>query len=65
MQQKRALITYNRKHFINLHNNVKEHAGIIACTENHNDEQLAQSIHTQLLLHVQLDNKLIRVKKQG
>jgi uncharacterized protein with PIN domain len=64
-QQKRAVITYNRKHFIKLHNHVKKHAGILVCTEDHNDQQLAQNIHTQLLLHVPLDNKLIRVKKPG
>jgi len=27
-QQKRAVVTYNRRHFLKWHNNVKEHAGM-------------------------------------
>jgi len=64
-QQKRVVITYNRQHFIKLHNKLKEHAGIIVCTENHNDQQLAQRVHTQLMAHISLDNKLIRVNRPG
>jgi len=64
-QQKRVVITYNRQDFIKLHNKLKEHAGIIVCTENHNDQQLAQRVHTQLMAHISLDNKLIRVNIPG
>ncbi|HDN27510.1 MAG TPA: hypothetical protein ENG03_10530 [Thioploca sp.] len=62
-QQKRAVITYNRKHFIKLHHHIKEHTGIIVCTEDHHDQRLAKNSHSQLTTHISLDNKLIRVNK--
>src|SRR5882762_9032102 len=50
---KRAVLTFNRRHFIKLHMQLPIHAGIIACT---NDDAiaLADRIHHALLAHSML-----------
>jgi uncharacterized protein with PIN domain len=63
-QQQRAVITYNRKHFIKLHHRLKLHAGIIVCAEDRNDQQLAYRVHRQLITHTSLDNQLIRINQE-
>jgi len=61
IQEKRAVITTNRKDFIRLHKNNPQHHGIIVCTEFRDFEALALKIHTSCLSAEFLENELIRV----
>jgi len=49
----RAILTLNRKHFVRLHDERSQHAGIIACTFDADFERQAQRI--QRALEVQPD----------
>ena len=44
----RAVLTFNRRHFIRLHTEVSSHAGIIVCTRDDDVSALANRIHQQL-----------------
>jgi predicted nuclease of predicted toxin-antitoxin system len=48
IQEERALITLNRKDFIQLHKVIPNHWGIIVCTVNHDLDYLAQKIDSEL-----------------
>jgi hypothetical protein len=41
----RAVLTFNRRHFIRLHNEVSPHTGIIVCTRDDDGMALASLIH--------------------
>ena len=59
----RAVITQNRKDFIQLHRMNPNHAGIIACTEDRDWDSLAQRIHAAVVEAESLQGKLIRIVK--
>ncbi len=59
--EKRVVLTFNRKHFIRLHNERSHHAGIVVCTYDANFSALAQRIHTALGQFKQFDHLLIRI----
>jgi hypothetical protein len=61
--QNRILITFNRKHFIRLHAENSDHAGIIVCTVDANFEALAQHINTALAENETMTGQLIRVNR--
>ncbi len=44
----RAVVTFNRRHFIRLHTAVSSHAGIIVCTRDDDVVALADRIHHQI-----------------
>jgi hypothetical protein len=56
----RAVLTFNRRHFIRLHSKVSSHAGIIVCTDDDADA-LAKRIDQAVAACPGLDNRLIRV----
>jgi hypothetical protein len=56
----RAVLTFNRRHFIRLHSQVTSHAGIIVCTDDDADA-LTGRIHQAVTACPKLDNQLIRV----
>lgn len=62
-EQGRVLITFNRKHFICLHTEKPDHAGIIVCTIDVDFEALAQRIHTALEANEEWDGQLARVNR--
>lgn len=62
-EQNRILVTFNRKHFIKLHKDGVEHAGIIVCTVDVNFEALAQRIHSALEETPDMSAKLVRVNR--
>lgn len=62
-EQGRAVITLNRKHFIALHNNAPNHAGIIVCTLDADFVGQAQRINETLEEHPRLYGQLIRVNR--
>lgn len=61
----RALLTFNRKHFIYLHHHNPNHAGLIACTFNPDFAALARQIHSVIEDDNALTGKLIRINRPG
>lgn len=57
------LVTFNRKHFIRLHNENSDHAGIIVCTVDSDFEALAERIHAVLEVTPDMSGQLIRVNR--
>ena len=62
-QDERALLTLNRKHFIDLHAKQADHAGIIACTFDPNFLRQAQRLDVAIRSQADLRSKLIRVNR--
>jgi hypothetical protein len=62
---KRIVLTINRKHFIRLHRETQDHAGIIVCTFDLDFRALAQRIHTALTSAVPMNGQLIRINRPG
>lgn len=62
-QDDRALLTLNRKHFIRLHNQGIEHAGIVACTVDPDFAGQAQRIDAAIKVEVSLHRTLLRVNR--
>jgi len=61
--EKRLMLTLNRKHFIRLHLEQREHCGIIACTADADFVGLARRIHDAIEAHTQVSRPLIRVNR--
>lgn len=59
----RILLTFNRKHFIRLHQQQRDHCGIIACTVDADFIGLAHRIHQALETQAQVPRPLIRVNR--
>jgi len=57
----RAVLTQNRKDFIQLHRAQTSHGGIIACTNDRNWEALANRVDAAIAAEESLPGKLIRV----
>lgn len=65
IQQHRILVTLNRKHFIALHRQNAQHAGIVVCTFDLDYGGLAQRIHDAIAAEPEMEGKLIRVNRPG
>jgi len=63
VSQGRVLLTFNRRHFINLHRAGSPHRGIIVCTRDGNVVGLALRIHQAILGCSSLDNQLLRINR--
>lgn len=61
--EKRTLVTLNRRHFIRLHGEFPEHAGIIVCSFDPDFIALAQRINGRIGAHPSLSKILIRVDR--
>ncbi|MEG4070277.1 DUF5615 family PIN-like protein [Microcoleus sp. Pol11C2] len=59
----RAVMTQNRRHFIRLHTQQLNHAGIIICTDDKNLERLATRINDAIAGEENLRGKLIRLNR--
>lgn len=59
----RAVLTFNRRHFIRLHAEASSQAGIIVCTRDDDVVALANRIHQQLQGTPILLNQLLRVNR--
>lgn len=57
----RAVVTQNRRDFIQLHRIQPHHAGIIVCSDDRNWDALALRIHAAIVEEESLQGKLIRV----
>jgi predicted nuclease of predicted toxin-antitoxin system len=62
-EEKRALLTINRKDFIRLHTESDEHEGIIVCTQDLDFPAQAQRIHDAIQSEGSLPGKLLRVNR--
>ena len=63
VEDRRAILTINRKHFIPLHRKQPHHEGIIVCTTDLDFSGQAGRIHQALLPLTTLRGQLIRVKR--
>ena len=63
MQDGRAVLTLNRKHFIRLHAAIPDHRGIIVCTFDPDYDAQAQRIHDVISGLDSLDQQLFRVNR--
>jgi hypothetical protein len=59
----RAVLTLNRKHFMRLHQQIPNHAGIVVCTVDKDFLGQAQRIHAALQASTQLAGQLLRVNR--
>ena len=57
----RILLTLNRKHFVRLHREQREHCGIVVCTVDPDFAGLTQRIHEAIEANAQTLRPLIRV----
>ncbi len=68
-QEARAVLTINRKDFIDLHKNYHEagttHAGIIVCTKDDDFKRLATNIHRAIQAESVLADMLLKVYKSA
>lgn len=62
-REQRALLTLNRRHFVRLHEERSDHAGIIVCTFDPDFAGQAQRIHALLQSNGRLAGRLIRVNR--
>jgi len=63
LNEERALLTLNRKHFIQLHKKRPDHAGIIVCSFDADFVALARRIHAAVSSESSLSGRLIRVNR--
>lgn len=61
--ENRALLTLNRRHFIRLHRENPQHAGIIVCTVDPDFSAQAERIHKVIDAQSSLSGQLIRVNR--
>lgn len=59
----RAVLTLNRLHFMRLHRERPNHAGIIVCTFDPNFDAQARRIHDTISRESSLNGKLLRVNR--
>lgn len=62
-KEERFLLTFNRKHFIRLHNQQYAHCGIIACTVDLDFVGLARRIHRAIESISPSERTVIRVNR--
>ena len=63
LTEKRMVLTLNRKHFIRLHHEGKDHCGIVVCTLDIDFVGLAQRIHDEINTGSENHRPLIRVNR--
>lgn len=59
----RVLLTLNRRHFVRLHHQTGDHAGIVACTFDPDFAGLAQRIHETVEAQTSLAGQLVRINR--
>lgn len=64
-RSERAILTTNRRHFIQLHLASASHAGIVVCTYDPDFKRQAARIDAALSLNTPLVGQLIRVNRPG
>ncbi len=59
----RAVLTFNRRHFIKLHRLLLTHRGIVVCTRDSDVANLALRIHQAIGGCSSLENQLLRINR--
>jgi len=59
----RAVLTFNRRHFIKLHKKTPQHKGIVVCTVDKDSVALGKRIDQEIRAAGPLENMLIRVNR--
>lgn len=59
----RAVLTFNRKHFIRIHNSGRKHAGILVCTFDIDFKNLALRIHNTVNETNIISGQLVRINR--
>ncbi len=62
-QERRALLTMNRRHFIRLHRDNPNHSGIIVCSFDPDFGELARRVHQAIEAEPALQGQLLRVSR--
>ena len=65
MEQQRAVVTLNRKHFLRLHQEQPDHPGIVVCTFDPDFTGQARRIHDAVAKQEPIAGKVIRVNRPG
>jgi hypothetical protein len=60
----RAVLTLNRRHFIQLHKINPHHFGIIVCKVDSDFQRLAKKIHETVVSYKKLNGELIRINRE-
>lgn len=63
--QGRAVLTFNRRHFIRLHDESPQHAGIVVCIFDVDFAGLARRIDAAILAVPAMEGQLLRVNRMG
>jgi len=63
IREDRILLTFNRKHFIKLHRQYKQHPGIVVCTFDPDFDRLALQIHTAIQKNEKMEDQLVRINR--
>jgi len=61
--QRRAVLTINRRDFVQLHLQSPQHSGVILCTADRDFVGQAGRIHQELITHDSLMGQLIRINR--
>lgn len=61
--ERRVVVTLNRRHFVRLHGDHPEHAGVIACSFDRDFVALAERIHACLTAQPDLAGRLVRINR--
>ncbi len=64
VRRQRAVLTLNRRDFLELHRRSQHHWGIVVCREDRDYSQLAQRIHNRIAANKPLQGKLVLVNKR-
>ncbi len=62
-QEKRTLLTLNRRHFVRLHGQNKNHAGLLTCTYDPDFAALAARIHEAVRERSEIKGLLIQINR--
>ena len=63
ISQRRAVLTLNRRHFVGLHGQRCDHAGIVVCSLDADSAALAERIHRSIAASGDLSGRLTRVNR--
>ncbi|CAG0928301.1 hypothetical protein TFLX_00828 [Thermoflexales bacterium] len=61
--EQRIVVTLNRRHFVRLHEEQPDHAGIVVCTYDPDFAALAQRIHLAIATSVNPAGQLLRINR--
>jgi hypothetical protein len=65
ISENRAVVTFNRRHFVKLHARVPTHCGIVVCSYDPDFSALSSRVHDAISTAGGLRGKLIRVNRPG